>query len=235
MASTAVKVTYDEGSAPSTPAANKVVTYAKADGLMYSKDDAGVETLMSGGSGSGMATDPLWDAAGDLAQGTGANTGAKLSAGTAGQFLKSGGAATANAWASRELDYAEVTSSVTLTGTSEGAADTIVTGNAVTYDGSTAVMIEFWCYTTATDANQSVVFVLLEGATVVGIAQISCPNGATSANRLPGTLQVRRTPAAGSKTMTLKAWKTGGTAIVGAGAGGSGTGLPAYLRITRAL
>jgi len=45
-----------EIAAPGTPAANRVVFYAKA-GLVYSKDDAGVETLMSGGSGSGAAVD----------------------------------------------------------------------------------------------------------------------------------------------------------------------------------
>lgn len=47
-------VTYLEGSAPATPASGKVITYAKADGLMYSKDDAGTETLMSGGAGGGF-------------------------------------------------------------------------------------------------------------------------------------------------------------------------------------
>lgn len=46
-----------------------------------------------------VATDPIWDAAGDLAQGTGANTSAKLSAGTAGFVLKSAGAAAAVVWA----------------------------------------------------------------------------------------------------------------------------------------
>jgi hypothetical protein len=50
MATEAQKIQYAEVAAPSTPAANKVVTYAKADGLMYSKDDAGAETLMSGGA-----------------------------------------------------------------------------------------------------------------------------------------------------------------------------------------
>lgn len=53
MATSAIKILYDEGSAPATPAANKVVTYAKSDGKIYSKDDAGVETLMSGGPGGG--------------------------------------------------------------------------------------------------------------------------------------------------------------------------------------
>lgn len=33
--------------APETPLTNKVTIYAKADGLVYSKNDAGVETLLS--------------------------------------------------------------------------------------------------------------------------------------------------------------------------------------------
>lgn len=46
-----------EAAAPATPAANKVRIYAKADGRVYSKDDAGVESgpFSSGGG----ATDPL--------------------------------------------------------------------------------------------------------------------------------------------------------------------------------
>jgi hypothetical protein len=47
------KSIFEEGAAPATPAAGEVVIYAKADGLMYSKDDAGVETQMSGGAGGG--------------------------------------------------------------------------------------------------------------------------------------------------------------------------------------
>lgn len=40
------KLIYAEGAAPATPAANTVVQYAKADGKLYSKDDAGVETAL---------------------------------------------------------------------------------------------------------------------------------------------------------------------------------------------
>jgi hypothetical protein len=47
------KVTFAEGAAPGTPAAGLVIAYAKADGLLYSKDDAGAETLVSGGLGGG--------------------------------------------------------------------------------------------------------------------------------------------------------------------------------------
>jgi hypothetical protein len=42
-----------EGGSTATPAADEVTVYAKADGLLYSKDDAGVETLVSGGAGGG--------------------------------------------------------------------------------------------------------------------------------------------------------------------------------------
>jgi hypothetical protein len=44
---------FAEISAPSTPASGKVRLYPKSDGLFYSKDDAGVETLVSGGVGGG--------------------------------------------------------------------------------------------------------------------------------------------------------------------------------------
>lgn len=45
-----------EAAAPATPATNKVVVYAKADGLVYGKDDAGTETALSNGAGSGVTS-----------------------------------------------------------------------------------------------------------------------------------------------------------------------------------
>ena len=36
-----------KGATPETPLSNKVTIYAKADGLLYSKDEYGVETLIS--------------------------------------------------------------------------------------------------------------------------------------------------------------------------------------------
>lgn len=48
-------IRFDEhSSAPSTPASGNVILYAKADGYLYSKDDAGTETQLGGG-GSGTA------------------------------------------------------------------------------------------------------------------------------------------------------------------------------------
>lgn len=45
-------LTLPEMTAPATPASGKVAVYAKADGLLYSKDDAGVESVVSGGAGT---------------------------------------------------------------------------------------------------------------------------------------------------------------------------------------
>ena len=52
------------------------------------------------GAGGAVATDAIWDAAGDLAIGTGANTAAKLAIGTANQLLRVNAGATAPEWAS---------------------------------------------------------------------------------------------------------------------------------------
>jgi hypothetical protein len=52
----------------------------------------------SGGSGD-VATDAIWDAAGDLAVGSGANTAARLAIGTALQVLRVNSGATALEWA----------------------------------------------------------------------------------------------------------------------------------------
>lgn len=50
MATHTTQIDFDEGAAPATPAAADVRLYAKADGLLYSKDDAGNETLVSSGA-----------------------------------------------------------------------------------------------------------------------------------------------------------------------------------------
>ena len=54
-----------EAAAPATPAANTVAIYAKSDGKIYSKDDTGVEILMSLGAGSGVTLDSISNAIAD--------------------------------------------------------------------------------------------------------------------------------------------------------------------------
>lgn len=63
-------LTLDEEAAPATPATGKVVVYAKTDGLVYSKDDAGTETPLGAGSvGRGIAQIVTYGT-GEVASGT---------------------------------------------------------------------------------------------------------------------------------------------------------------------
>lgn len=85
-----------EGAAPATPAAASSILYVKADGLWYSKDDAGVETLVSGGA-AGM-TNPM-TTQGDIISGGASGAPGRLAIGTAGQVLTVNAGATAPEWA----------------------------------------------------------------------------------------------------------------------------------------
>ena len=62
--------------------------------------NAGADSItIAGGAGTAVATDPIFDAKGDLAVGTGANTAAKLTAGTDGYILSANsGEATGLEW-----------------------------------------------------------------------------------------------------------------------------------------
>ena len=77
-----------QASDPAAPATGRWKYYFKAGGL-YIIDDAGVVTgpLGIAGSGGNVATDALWDAAGDLAVGAGANTAVRLPVGADGEVL----------------------------------------------------------------------------------------------------------------------------------------------------
>src|SRR5678816_2119425 len=62
------------------PAAGQRRLAVGSDHLLYLVDPSGVKTQVGGASGA-VATDALWDAKGDLAAGTGANTASKLTVG----------------------------------------------------------------------------------------------------------------------------------------------------------
>ena len=122
------KVTFAEGAAPSTPDAGLVIAYAKTDGKLYSKDDAGNETELGGGGSGDVATDAIWDAKGDLAVGTGANTASRLAVGASNgmSLVVASGETTGLAWRVAEWDTIivkasddTVTNSAVLTSDSE--------------------------------------------------------------------------------------------------------------------
>jgi hypothetical protein len=205
--------------------------------LIYRSDGSSWTTFLTIPTGSGVATDPIWDAAGDLAVGSGADTAAKLSIGaTNGMAVQRVSGAVAWALpAGYEFDYAQTTSGGTISATTEGAANTIVTANAVTYDGSTVVMVEVFLpqiYTSTTLAEDLFV-ALFDGSSSIGTL-LTLRTTYTGRMLWGGTLVRRLTPSAASHTYSVRAYvpsnHSGGW---DAGAGGAGTIIPAYIRQTK--
>jgi hypothetical protein len=134
----------------------------------------------------------------------------------------------------RELDYAQITSSVGCTATSEATANSIVTGNAVTYDGSTVILIEFYMPLWTHSANNNCYLVLYDGSSSIGkVGQLF-----QTANSGINPIRVARrlTPSAASHTYSIRGYTdTGGTFTAFAGAGGSGNLMPAFIRITKVV
>lgn len=78
-----IRESLDDGSDFSNPDADYRRLFLGEDGQLHVKDSAGAVTDIGSGSGA-VATDAIWDAAGDLAVGSGANTAARLAIGAAG-------------------------------------------------------------------------------------------------------------------------------------------------------
>lgn len=81
------------------------------DGTKFLRDDGTWQA--AAGSGS-VATDAIWDAAGDLAVGTGADTAARLAKGTALQYLRTNSGATALEWAAFSILNADINASAAI-------------------------------------------------------------------------------------------------------------------------
>jgi len=129
-----------------------------------------------------------------------------------------------------ELAYVEQTSTTNITNTSEATGHQVVSAGALTFDGSTRVCIEFYCAEVYSDVAGGIIFDLSDGGTEVG--RMGVVFGHTGDHRSPVLLRRFLTPSAASHTYAIQAWRTAGSPSVDAGAGGSGTVMPAYIRIT---
>jgi hypothetical protein len=181
---------------------------------------------------------------GDLLYDSAAGTAARLAIGSTNQALQvvSG----APAWKyppGYEFDYVQITSPVTVTATTDGnnQGTAVIDGNAVTYDGSTRIKIEFsapYMAATGGGANNYLLNVY-DGTTDLGRIynlELSWGSGTQEASPIYGALFL--TPTNAAHTYHIRGWKSVGggspTMSVGAGAGGASAYVPAWYRITRA-
>lgn len=160
---------------------------------------------------------------------------ADLVAGLAGQVV--GGTAPGYVFPpGYEIGYAQITSNANITDTAESTATALISSGALTFDGG-AVIAEFYSPVVSTDANatgDTTKVTLFEGATELGkIAQVDTV--AASIQVATPKTGLRFTPTAGVHTYKLCAFvpSTVGTPFIGAGAGGTGANVPAYIRFTK--
>lgn len=227
-----------KGTAAARPAANAV-----AGGTVYSATDTGVITQSDGSSWSTWATisagmaDPM-TTRGDFIYRNASNVTARFPLALAGKVIGSDGTDLVAVYPPKyQFDYKQITANVTVAGTSEGSPTTIMTGNAVTYDGSTKVRVRFVAssITTAAVAGGYVQVFAVDGATILGTLAVRVSSGATAGDE-PVAGEFDWTPSAAAHTVTIKAHRDAsaiGTAAVIAGAGGSGTRTPAFLEIVK--
>ena len=121
------------------------------------------------------------------------------------------------------IDSASKTASTNISGTTEGTATTIISGNSITYDG-TEVRVEFYCPEMAS-ATSAVTFVFTKDGTALG------QHAMQPSLTIPVNLVIYDTPSAGAHTYAVKAFNVTPTSIASAGAGGAGAIAPVTLRM----
>lgn len=213
-----IRESANDGSDFTNPGADYRRLFLGEDGLVHLMDSSGTVTDV-GGSGGDVATDAIWTTAGKAAIATGTGT------------------ATEQWPPGHEFDYAELTTGTTnITASSEATADTILTGNAVTYSGSDIVMVEAFFPSFDLSENGStnaVLFALYDGSSSIGSLG-TFRMLASAYLRAPVWLARRLTPSAASHTYSIRAFVLGGgTAHVYAGAGGSGNDMPGFIRVVK--
>ena len=174
----------------------------------------------------------ILDVKGDLIAASAADTAARLAVGTDGQTLVADSTQVAGLkWVtSLEIAHNDYSSNVTISATTEATANQVVAAPAVTFDGATTVLVEFYA-PSVNGGGQVFQIGLFDGSSPLGILVYS--NLATGSFQ---SVYVRRrlTPSAASHTYSVRAWIAAGSGTVHGGSGGSGQVMPGFIRITRA-
>jgi len=135
-----------------------------------------------------------------------------------------------------ELGYTEYTANVAISATTEATANTVVTAPAITFNGTTVALVKFYApgvETGATAASHIVICLYLDGTSIGFFGQVTTPAAAVTV--APVNLERRVTPAAGSRTYSVRAYRITSNGQVYGGTGGAANYMPGFIRIERAL
>ena len=167
-----IRESANDGSDFTNPASDYRRLFLGEDGQLHVKDSAGAVTDIGAGTGN-VAADAIWDAKGDLAGGTGANTAAKLTVGANDALLKAAsGETTGLKWGHPVASTAKVATSET---TGSGSfADLATPGPSVTVTvpASGKVKVTVAARMQSTGAYQDYIGVDISGANTVAAATI---------------------------------------------------------------
>lgn len=164
---------------------------------------------------------------------------ANIAPGAAGQYL--GGTGPSYSFPPGfEIGYTQITANANVTDTAEATATALISPGALTFDGA-PVICEFFSpfveTPNAVSVTDFVVISLFEGATQIGrLAIVQLVNLTTGQGlQAPVCGRLRFTPTAGAHTYKVTAFcnVATGTPFIGAGAGGTGAAVAAYVRFTK--
>ncbi len=125
-----------------------------------------------------------------------------------------------------ELDYVERTTDLGVTATSSASANSVIDGNAVSFNGTTRVKIEVGI--ARADFTNNCFVTLWDGSTDLGNIAV-CGTAGAFAPTAPLYGARFLTPSNASHTFHIKAWKTSGTTNI---YGAIANALPVWYRIT---
>lgn len=132
----------------------------------------------------------------------------------------------------KQINMTEYTADVSVTATTVGTANQIVTSGAITYE-NVPHEIDFYCPAVLAGANQ--VFVIVRDSTTV-LGTLMRRSGNADTMEMRGTWHV--TPSAASHTYNIAAWTSAAgawtfNAGTGGTAGDAGTDLAGFIRVRR--
>lgn len=220
------------GSRPAASAVGKGGVYACSTHSLIYQADGSSWTTWAALTGTGLA-DPM-TTRGDSMYRNSSNVTDRLPIPAAGKVIGRVGSDLGALYPpGYEFDYVQKTTNTSITGTS-GSETTVVTGAAVTYDGSTIVMVEFYAAFAAPDstASRSLTVGLFESTTEIARLCYAEAAVTTQPDYKPFYGRYRFTPTNASHTYNIKAWVSAGTGLVGGGAGGAAAA-PCFMRITK--